>query len=371
MRFAVDARPLAHPNTGIGRYTTALLKRLLKLTPDDQWFLYCDRPLNRIWRENPDVTVRTGRAAGPVGHMWCTQVSYSLWARRDRIDVFWSPRHHLPRFLPRRVREVVTIHDLVWKRFPETMMPDNLQAERNLMPAALQRADAIIAVSEFTASELTQEFSGLCPISVIHESGFDEGTIADLPETNIPAGHPYFLFVGTLEPRKNLRILLLAMSELIHQRGVPVRLVIVGGKGWGGQDVVAWAKELQIEDAVVHLGVVGRSMLHRVYSDALALAMPSLYEGFGIPAVEAMQYGLPVIAGRSGSLPEVLGYAGVLVDPENVQELANAMEGVAMDCTRRGQLAQAATRRAQDFSWHSAAQKTLAVLTGIEEGGGQ
>lgn len=364
MRIAVDARPLAHPNTGIGRYTTALLKRMMDLDADHKWYLYCDRPLNRLWRERPGVTIRVGNADGWMGRLWCSQVQFAWWARRDRIDTFWSPRHHLPKFLPRKQRAVVTIHDLVWLRFPDTMMADNLKAESTLMPAALDRANEIIAVSAFTAGELASEFPDAVPATVIHEAGFDQVDPARLPETAVPEGAPYFLFVGTLEPRKNLLVLLNAFAELVHKRTLSTRLVIVGGKGWGDQNVSGWVKELGLEDVVVQMGVVSRNQLQVVYEDALSLVMPSLYEGFGLPVVEAMEKRVPVIASDRGSLPEIVADGGVLIDLDKEHNLADAMEAMVVDGEHREALAGLAEQRAGAFSWDTAAEQTLAILEG-------
>jgi glycosyltransferase involved in cell wall biosynthesis len=362
LRIAVDARPLAHPHTGIGRYTGALLKHMLELDESHHWFLYSDRELESQWVLHPRVTIRIGHAAGRWqrwSRLWCSQISFSRWARRDGINVFWSPRHHLPLFLGRRVSKVVTVHDLVWKRFPETMLADNLKLEQLLMPRSLARAGHIIAVSKFTANELAECLPGLsCPVQVIHEASlFKSGERAVQEVTE-----PYFLFVGTLEPRKNLPVLLSAFAELVHERAIAVRLVIVGGQGWGNQNIQQRVRELKLEDYVSQLGIVGDEQLKRTYQGSLALLMPSLYEGFGLPALEAMSCGVPVIASNRGALPEVVGEGGILLAPEDETAMVNAMEALLVDEGYRDQLSERARARAAAFSWESAAAATLRVL---------
>jgi hypothetical protein len=156
VRIAVDARPLAHPHTGIGRYTESLLKRLVE--SGHQWFLYSDRAITPRFPTDDRVQIRTGntRPGSPLS-LFYSQLVFPRWARGDCVDLFWSPRHHLPLRLPMSVKGVVTVHDLVWKRFPETMQGKNKWLERGLMGPSLRKAAGIIAVSRFTASEIELE----------------------------------------------------------------------------------------------------------------------------------------------------------------------------------------------------------------------
>ena len=358
MRIAVDARPLAAPLTGIGRYTRALLEAMVKI--GHQWFLYSDRPLQAAIPPDPRLWIRHGDVAGGTpGSLRFAQWHYGRWAKQDVIDLFWSPRHHLPLLLDRRIARVVTIHDLVWRRYPETMRAKNLWLERALMGPSIRSADEVICVSRFTASEVSRYYpSAVGKCRVIHEAA---EAVAGLEQ--LPPGLPerYLLFVGTLEPRKNLQRLLRAYASLREDPSVPP-LLIVGGQGWGDVDLESSIRQLSLEGRVQVLGYVSDAELHSIYASALALLMPSLYEGFGLPVLEAMQFGVPVIASSTSSLPEVVGDAGLLVNPYSEAELAEAMRSLVHKPELHASLSARARNRAQDFSWERAARETLALF---------
>ena len=357
MRIAVDARPLAHPFTGIGRYTESLLKRLVQT--GHQWFLYSDRAITPRFPIGDRVQLRTGQASpGSAMSLFYSQLVFPRWARGDCVDLFWSPRHHLPLSLSNRVAGVVTVHDLVWKRYPETMHDRNRVLERLLMGPSLRSAERVICVSDFTAAEVAAEYpevSGRC--TVIPEAaeplaaGYEEKY--PLPEA------PYLLFVGTLEPRKNLPRLLAAYARAVARNQIEQHLLIVGAQGWGGQDLPRLISRLGMQDRVLLKGRVSDAELRDLYAGSTGLLMPSLYEGFGLPALEAMQHGVPVIAGNCGALPEVVGKGGLLVDPHCEATLADAIVRLCRDQSLHQSLAGEAIKRAAQFKWEQATQQTL------------
>ncbi|MEM0952906.1 MAG: glycosyltransferase family 1 protein [Pseudomonadota bacterium] len=358
MRIAVDARPLAAPLTGIGRYTRSLLEMMI--AQGHQWFLYSDRPLQIHLPHNPRVSVRHGDAIGGTpGSLRWAQWQFPRWCVQDIVDLFWSPRHHLPLMLDRRITSVVTIHDLVWRQFPETMLPKNLWLERLLMGPSIRRADRVICVSRFTASEVSRYYgSAVGKCQVIHEAAETDVAVSHRV-SNLPP--QYFLFVGTLEPRKNLPRLLQAYATLRDDPVVPP-LVIVGGEGWGNEDLPGLIEALQLADRVKLYGYVSDAELQTIYAGAHCLLMPSLYEGFGLPVLEAMQHGVPAIASSTSSLPEVVGDAGLLVSPYAEDALADAMRRMAHEEPLHTTLSALAKARAAEFSWQRAAQETLALF---------
>ena len=358
MRIAVDARPLAAPLTGIGRYTRALLDVMIR--SGHQWFLYSDRPLQVSIPEDPRVWIRHGDAVGgtPASLRW-TQWQFPRWAVQDVVDLFWSPRHHLPIGLNRRIASVVTIHDLVWRHAPETMRRRNLLVERLLMGPSIRRADQVICVSRFTASEVSRYYPaavGKC--RVVHEAAEADISVVARPP-RLPDN--YLLFVGTLEPRKNLPRLLRAYARLAGDADIPA-LVIVGGGGWGNENLAGMVAELGLESRVTLSGYVPDAELQGMYAGAFGLLMPSLYEGFGLPVLEAMQHGVPAIASSTSSLPEVVGDAGLLVSPYSETELASAIARLVREPGLRESLSQRSLARAAEFSWSRAAQETLALF---------
>jgi glycosyltransferase involved in cell wall biosynthesis len=358
MRIAVDARPLAAPLTGIGRYTRALLEAMLE--SGHQWFLYSDRPLKSVVPDSPRLWVRHGDAIGGTpGSLRWAQWQFPRWSVQDVVDLFWSPRHHLPLLLDRHIAPVVTIHDLVWRQFPETMKPKNLWLERALMGPSIRMADQIICVSRFTASEVSRYYpSAIGRCRVIHEAAEEGVAVGSAPE-DLPDN--YLLFVGTLEPRKNLPRLLRAYAQLTEDAAIPP-LVVVGGAGWGGEDLPTLVHSLGLEGRVRLLGYVTDGELQSIYSRASCLLMPSLYEGFGLPMLEAMQHGVPIIASSTSSLPEVAGDAGLLVNPYSEEELANAIRKLMHDGEQHARLSDRARQRASEFSWQRAAAETLELF---------
>ena len=347
IRIGVDARPLLHPKTGIGRYLAEIVNRLQ--SADHRLFLYGGTGKPKRWT--------TTLAA---------QLRYPQWVEADRLDVFWSPRHHLP--LRLGVPSVVTIHDMVWRRAPETMQIATYLMDAALMPLSLRRASAIVAVSQSTRSDLLQYYPGLADrISVIPEAPFV--TPEDLSHEGVEApavGNPEILFVGTFEARKNLDRLLQAFARLIRDPAINHKLVLAGRKGW----------KVDVPQQIETLGLGGRVVIHEnVDDDALAmlygrcefLVLPSIYEGFGLPLVEAMAFGKPVVTSSVSSMPEVGGEAALLVDPYSVESIEKAMHTLIENRRIYLDLSSKARQIAAGYSWDRAAAETLDVLESVAE----
>lgn len=355
MRIAVDARPLCVPTFGIGRYTKALLDRLIPQSRHD-WFLYADRPLLVDYSSHANVTVRAFPSVNHVLSLPRTQFTFAHWAQQDRVDCFWSPRHHLPLLLPSSVRKVLTIHDLVWRHFPKTMLGRNLFVERLLMPPSVRKADAILCVSGATERDLVDVWPEVESRSTVTPLAADKLDVTPEPVR-------FFLFVGTLEPRKNLPRLLEAFA-LAREKGLKdCSLEIAGATGWAEQLEPLLASN-PARDHIHLLGRIDDATMHTKMASAIALCLPSLYEGFGLPALEAMQYGTPVIGGNISSIPEVVGEGGLLVDPQDVEAIANAMLKMANDQSFREAASNAARAQSAKFSWDQTAKQTLQILEG-------
>ncbi|WP_226647214.1 glycosyltransferase family 4 protein [Microbulbifer variabilis] len=354
-KIAVDARPLSIPTTGIGRYTQALLEFMLD--SEHQWYLYSHKPLLIDFESLNNVTVRSGAINKSSLSSIFAQVVFPLWSRIDKIDLFWSPRHHLPLCLGSSVVRVVTIHDLVWQRFPQTMSRSGLLLERLLMPPSLKTADLVVTVSGSISDELQQSFPKYAEkIQTIHEAPFL--ALANKPG---PLGK-YFLFVGTIEPRKNLRRLLEAYCSYRELVTEPLPLKICGGKGWGMPELKGKVQELDLEGSVEILGYITDEKLPDLYREARALLIPSLYEGFGLPIVEAYSQGTPVLTANRGAMAEIAGSAALTVNPDSTTEIAHALAVLTEDHPKVKELQIRALRRASEFSWDKAAAETLSVI---------
>lgn len=365
MRIAVDVSALATPGNGIARYLGAMLGEMLASTgPQRQWLLYGREEATAIGSGLAAAsTVRADGLPRHAGRVLSLFTSQPWWLRRDRPAVFWGPAHRLPAWLPSATARVLTIHDLCWREAPATMRRSTRLLDALAMPRALQRADRIIAVSQATAASLAAhwpEHAGR--IRVVHEA-------ASLPVApdgvQSLAGRgvtpPYALFVGTIEPRKNIEGLIAAFAR-VRREGAAGMLVLAGAMGWGGVDPQRLAEQAGCTEQVRILGPVDDALLATLYRHARCLVMPSLYEGFGLPALEALGYGTPVLASNRASLPEVVGDAGVLVDPADRDALADALRRLMADDAHREALAALAAAQFARFSWAKAARETLAVF---------
>lgn len=315
LRVGVDVSPLQLTEAGTARYLRKLLDELDGVDVRRYSFPGASRP---------------AKVARDV--MWYFG-ALPLRAARDRVDVLHCPGHRGP--LRSRVPVVVTIHDLGVFRHPDTFNRWTRSYSRAFLPRLARGASRVIAVSEFTKAEAVE----LLGVEASRVRVIPHGVASPFELYGPAAGGDYALAVGTLEPRKNLARAVLAAERA----GVELR--VVGPPGWGGVDV----------DSV---GFVDDEELARLYRGAQCLVYPSLYEGFGLPVLEAMACGTPVVTTAAGATAEVAGSAAVLVDPLDVDAIA---AGIREAIERREELRAAGLERAARFTWENAARKTLDV----------
>jgi glycosyltransferase involved in cell wall biosynthesis len=360
-RIGVDARPLCHPGTGIYRYTSELLQRMCAM--GGKWFFYSPQPYDTGLFDLPNVQHRTAGLPRALRASQTAQLFFPLWARRDDLDVFWGPRHQLPLFLPGDIRSVVTIHDLVWKEFGNTMRFPGKQIEAFFTPRAMARANAIVAVSEFTQGEVERYYLqyaskvSVVPGASLLEASTPIQTVTDAGE------EAYFLFVGTMEPRKNLARLIQAYREYTSSCPAARKLKIVGGPGWGGQDIAELVRDASLGDRIEVLGKVSDEVLAEIYREAYALVMPSLYEGFGLPVVEALSMGIPVITSRDSAMSEVASSAALLVDPLSHADISRGLSQLTTDQACYALLRSRAHEESRRYDWGRSADSMYCVLT--------
>ena len=357
-RIGVDARPLSHPGTGIYRHTYELLQRMCRM--GGEWFLYSAQEFDASAFDLPNVHCRVMGMHPRLRGSQLAHLCFPRWSRRDRLTVFWGSRHQLPLSLPIGVRKVVTVNDMVWKAFGDTMRFPGRQIEAFFMPRALAGADVIAVISEFTANEVRKYYPEVADkIAVVPCASVLEEAVAQ--DRGDDAS---FLFVGTLEPRKNLPRLLHAYAEFVGAFPAARKLKIAGGTGWGGQDIEGMVNQLGLRGRVEILGAVSEDRLAALFRDAYALLMPSLYEGFGLPVVEAMSAGVPVVVSRDSAMSEVAGTAALLVDPLSEQGIAEALLRISQDRDLHDRLAQQAREESHRYDWDRSAVKMFSILTG-------
>jgi glycosyltransferase involved in cell wall biosynthesis len=299
----------------------------------------------------------------PMVRILWEQLVLPIACRRWRIDVLHAPAYVAP--LLRTGRSVVTFHDLSFFRLPEAFNRPNRTYLQEFSRLSARRADRFIAVSESTRRDLIQLLAvGPDKVDVVH-NGVEErfqpiGDAATVEEFRRARGLPdrFVLYLGTLEPRKNVVTLIRAYAQA-RKRGITETLVLAGGRGWGSSPEAHLIERLGLEAHVRSVGFVPMEDQVLWYNAATLFAYPSLYEGFGFPALEAMACGTPVVAGNCSSLPEVVGDAGLLVNPRDADDLAEAIVRVLRDDQLRFDLACRGRERARRFSWEAAARGTV------------
>ena len=367
IRVGIDGRSLRFPLTGVGRYTWELTRRLAAM---DELEVEVFAP--RLPRDPRQIRVSGPLAEGQQPSMLDRVVWHagSLVVSPDRraLDVFWGPNHSLPK-LSESTAGVVTIHDLVWRHVPNTMRRFTRHLDRLRMSAAVRAADHIVAVSKNTARDIGSQFGiGTSRISVINPGVTalpKPGPKAAVTDLGITAA--YVLCVGTQEPRKNYQRLIEAFQQVHAASDASLQLVIAGGQGWGPVDLRQEIIARGLQESVRVLGFVDDSLLSTLYAHCRFVAMPSLFEGFGMPLIEAFGHGKPVLAAGNSSMPEVVGDGGVLVDPLDTSAIADGLRALLDDQTRVG-FATRASERAALYNWdHSAAALARTFARLVEE----
>jgi len=379
MNIGIDAR-LLYNKTGIGQYTRSLFFEFLQRDQqEDNYYLLYDRefqiPLKHHMKHNQNDCATSLPSNFHVIAAHCkTRILWTNWyaprlLRQQNIDVY----HGVCNFeLPVRkvCRYVVTIHDLVPLFFPDLVPRKHLLFFKLFMKRAAQTADIIITDSEHSKRDIVHYLSvpeeKICVIYLgyepRHQNIDDQRTLPDIL-AHYGISKPYLLFVGVIEPKKNLERLVEAFSLLRQSPSVGkgLQLVIAGGKGWFWESLYQKVQELHLDKDVIFTGFVPDDDLPYLYTGAEVFAFPSIYEGFGLPVIEAMTYGVPVVTSNVSSLPEIADSAGILVDPKKPEAICEGIADVLSDPQRREQMKQAGLARARQFSWKRTAEETYKV----------
>jgi glycosyltransferase involved in cell wall biosynthesis len=359
MRIGIDASPMAARQAGVGQYAAKLISHLVRLAPEEEFVLYRTGP----W----GGSVESAEWGAHVRVVSAPKLLLHARSRLDRLDVYHGTNYRL-RGAGRR-GTVLSIHDLAAERVPGVIrrrVGVRLASEKTRRVA--HRATYVIVPSEHTAKDVVEvmgvprEKIGVIAYGV-GEEYYPERTRGDRDALRRRHGLPherYILYVGTLEPRKNLPALIAAFGRLSRVRRSHC-LVLAGSPGWGVQEIHDAIDRSGLAGAVVMPGYLPADELRSLYSYADLFVFPSLYEGFGLPPLEAMACGAPVITSNTSSLPEVVGDAALQVDPRDVEALAHAMKSVLEDESLAAILRARGFDRVKRFSWEETARRTLEV----------
>ncbi|HEV2495129.1 MAG TPA: glycosyltransferase family 1 protein [Terriglobia bacterium] len=370
MKFGVDARLLSDWRGGQSVFLENILREMERLDQENFYYLYSNRDF-RLCFSNPRWQKRVASSLGRVpGTVWL-QTDARRMVIKDGIDVFWGPGQSLPFGLPPTVGKVLTVHDFVWRLYPRTMPLYTYAIHRLFHERWIKEADRLIAISASTARDL-EGLLGVARsrIDVVYHGvrpeyrPSDPKAAAQYVAQKYQVSEKYICTVGTIQPRKNLLTLLRAMKILFEREHLQHQLVVVGAKGWKESAIWTAVKKLGLTDeAVRFLGFVPDEDMPSLYSGAAAFVFPSVYEGFGLPLVEAMACGVPMVASEAPPAPELVEDAALLVPPLEPEAFAGAIARITREPGLRATLVARGLDRARAFRWDTAAQGTLRVLT--------
>lgn len=380
MRIGIDITPAVNqPNTGIGRYTQKLVENIVELEPGHDYSLVHSsngKVKNTFYKNLAKSNISSRRIAKSKRQtrtLWLTshKLRFGVDSTLGNLDLFHATDTCGPRL--NRIRLVTTVHDVAFFSHPDTASPLNRHYLNSTIQASLNHSVRVIAVSNSTKRDLMRLF--YVPeekIRVIH-LGVNENFY---PVTNPHSldefknrhhlTSPYILFLGTIEPRKNLAAVVTAYHRLIRERAITHSLVIAGAIGWASEPVFKLVQELGLDSKVVFTGNITEEDLPALYSSASLFVFPSLYEGFGFPPLEAMACGTPTIVSNVSSLPEITGDAALQVSPHKPEELAAAIKVVLKDPALQSELVAKGLKQAKLFPWDKTARETLNVYQEVE-----
>ena len=362
MRIAVDVRALTVPPTGTGIYTYNLLKEIAKLDRENEYWLCAHQPLfSEDLTQNTNFHLQINRA--PLGILW-QQLRLPRILTKFKIDLFHSPLFTLP-FSP-SCPSIVTVHDLVFKMFPHKHTLWNRTVTNILTKRAVKIACRIIVNSENTKRDLVNFLSvdeekikvTLLAAADVYHPIRDTQLLREVRKKYV-RDEKFILYVGTLEPRKNLLSLIKSYNEFKKEVSHPPKLLLVGRQGWDYKSILKTISLFKKE--IILTGYLPLKELVLLYNACEFFVYPSIYEGFGLPPLEAMACGKPVITSNTSSLPEVLGKAGIMVNPLNVEEIKEAMVKLWNSAKLREDKGIKSLERAKMFSWQKTAQATLKI----------
>jgi glycosyltransferase involved in cell wall biosynthesis len=373
MKIAIQAADLDNKRIdGTRVYLLNVLKYLGKISPEDDFLIYHRREFNSELVPENFSNYKIKKVFSPC--LW-TQTGFacSLW--QDDPDVLWMPMHNVPFLRRSKLKTVVTIHDLAFKIFPESFPKKDLRQINFLTDMAVRNCDKLIAISHSTKKDILKFYPKIDEdkIKVIHH-GFDielfqkeiseNETEESLKTYNLKAGG-YILYVGAIQPRKNLETLIRAFEKYRNNQqptthnSQPVKLVFAGNRAWMWERVIERVENSPFRDDIILTGRVDFSILAALYRSAGLFIFPSLYEGFGIPVLEAMASKVPVICADNSSLREAGGEAAQYFYSSDSSELAEKIKKVLSDDGMRKSMIEKGIIQAEKFSWEKCARETL------------
>lgn len=374
MKIAVNTRFLLKDKLeGIGIYTQEIFSRVVQLMPEHEFYFMFDRPFSEefIFAKNVTPLIVSPPARHPFLWYWWFEKSVPKVLKENNVDLFISPDGYAS--LNTSVPQIITIHDLGFEHFPEHVPYLVRKFYRYFTPKYCQKATKILTVSEYTKQDIISTYNiEAQKIDVVY-NGFElenqESRVKgqDAEKQILTSEIPYFIFVGAVHPRKNVLGLLKAFEHFKATFSHPHQLIIVGRKAWMNAELENFYHQMKYKKDVIWIEKIERTDLLQLMQHAFGLVYPSLFEGFGIPILEAMTLGLPVICSNTSSMPEVAGNAAILVNPNSTVGIADAMNSLITDENLRNKLIAKGKTQATHFDWNSSAEKVVEIIKSYQK----
>ncbi len=374
LKIGINLISIPQQKAGVGFLAINLSKELILKLDKDQFYVFTT--LNVTFDElkkNNSIILQLS-PIGYVRKIFWEQFVFSKILRSKKIDVLINVHYIALIFIPKKIKQITIIPDLTYQKFFFKRIWIKSLYINIMMWFSVYKSWNIIAISEFTKEELLLYYPFLSPqkIQVMYLSlGNEISTTLSIAISNkfkfLDIDKPFFLFVGTVEPTKNLENCVKAYKKIRHKYN-NYNFVLIGKRGWGDKQDKRFLKlsyyisKNELEEHIFFTGYLSSEEVSQIYKKAFCLLFPSKYEGFGIPLLEAMAAKIPIITSNISSMPEVVGEAGLLVDPDSIQEISQAMELLILDKNLRHTLVENGTKRLQNFSWRKSAEVIESIV---------
>lgn len=372
MKISIDARGInLYKGTGIGTYTENVTRELLNIDKENNYTLFWNgKDYDLFKKSNSKIVFSSNRHGGFYENFYIPS-----YLKENNIDLHHIPQNGIGLSESYSTNSIITLHDLIPYKLPETVGPGYLERFLREMPKILNTTKGILTVSEYSKKDILKFFKGypedkifVTPLAA--NSNFkplDKSVCFQFIKETFNITTPYILYIGGFSTRKNVRELILAFNQINSSLKSPYTLVLGGAVKDEGKKLVSLVESLNLENNVVFTGFLDDAILPILYNGAESFIYPSLYEGFGLPPLEAMSCGTSVITSNLTSIPEVTGDAAILIDPFNSQELSDKLFELLDNDDLRKNLAKKGYEKSLEFSWRKTAEKTLKAYNSLLE----
>ena len=369
IRVAVNTRLLIENELeGIGRFSYEILKELCEKNPNIQFDFIFDRPFSKKFLFNKNITghILSPQTRHPFLWYYWFEIKLPRLLKKIKPDVFLSLDGFICTSI--KIKQISVIHDINFEHYPKNLPFFHRKFYKFFFPKYAKKANTIITVSNYSKEDIAKTYGVKKEKIHVIYNGVGNSFLPIQEEekrkikTLFSLGCDYFIFIGSLHKRKNIVNLLKGFDLYKKNTQSKTKLLIVGKKRWWSKEMKETYKKINFKGDVLFTGYLKEEILPKIIASAKGLCFTSFFEGFGLPIVEAMKCGVPIITSNTSSMPEVCGEAGIQIDPNNVNEIANAIRKIENNKTLRDKLIKLGLERSKKFNWEIAGKKLSDIL---------